>query len=58
MVNAELYRRVVKRERGHYHGLSFRVAKGVYYKVGSYTAPQIKEEVVKVDEGTLGITSR
>jgi hypothetical protein len=58
LVNAELYKRVIKRERGHYHGLSFRVARGVYYRIGSYTAPKIKEEIIKVDEGTLGITSK
>jgi|GEM_PF-2681699 len=58
LTNAELYKKVVKRDRGYYHGLSFRVAKGVYYRIGSYTAPKIKEEVVKVDEGIIGITNR
>jgi hypothetical protein len=38
--------------------LSFRVARGVYYRIGSYTAPKIKEEIIKVDEGILGITSK
>lgn len=46
-VKAELYEKIVSRERGYYHGVSFRIASGVYYKIGTYTMPKIKEEIKK-----------
>jgi len=57
VVNAELYEKVMSKGRGYYHGLSFRIARGVYYRIGTYTMPKIKEEIKQVDEGILIVTS-
>ena len=55
------YHEVVTRRqrRGHSHGLSIRIAKGLYYRPGVFRS-QIHEweETVHVDTGLMGITSK
>ena len=51
------------RKRRHYvggsHGMSFRIAKGVYYRVGAFKAHPVETtETVLVGSGLLGITNR
>lgn len=58
LVSTGLYKRIVKQVRGRYRGWSFRISPGVYYRTGTYTPPEIKEEITKVDEGILAITNK
>jgi hypothetical protein len=45
--------------RGGVHGASFRIAKGVYYRVGGFRGnPVVTAELVHVATGTLGITQK
>ena len=44
---------------GGSHGVSLRVAKGVYYRVGSFRAqPVVTQETVHVDTGQLAVTNK
>lgn len=51
------------RKRRHYvggsHGMSFRIAKGVYYRVGAFKAQPVETtETALVGSGMLGVTNR
>ena len=51
--------RVRRERRGTSHGLSIRIAKGVYYRPGVFRSKPIEwEETVHADTGLLGITSK
>ena len=55
------YHEVVTRRqrRGHSHGLSIRIAKGLYYRPGMFRSQVHEwEETVHVDTGLMGITSK
>ena len=58
--NVDYYEVVTRRERrGSSHGLSIRVAKGLYYRPSSFSSRPIEwEETVHVDTGILGVTSK
>jgi hypothetical protein len=44
---------------GGYHGASFRIAKGVYYRVGAFKGHPVEtSETVLVGSGLLGVTNR
>jgi len=44
---------------GGYSGVSLRIAKGVYYRVGGFRGnPVVTTQTVLVDRGTLGITNK
>lgn len=59
LVRAALLEAVRRRETGgYYYGLSFRIARGVYFRTGRYTLPKITEEVQKIDEGLLAVTNK
>ena len=48
-----------RERRGSSHGVSIRVAKGLYYSPGTYRSRMVEwEETVHEDTGTLGITSK
>lgn len=52
-----------ERSRRHYvggsHGVSFRIAKGVYYRIGSFKGyPVETQEKVRVDTGILAVTTK
>ena len=51
---------VVRRERrGSSHGLSFRVARGVYYRPSTFRNRPIEwEETIHADTGLLGLTTK
>ena len=51
---------VVRRERrGSSQGLSIRVARGLYYRPGTFRSPPIEwEETVHADTGMLGLTTK
>ncbi len=51
--------RIRRERRGTSHGLSIRVAKGVYYRPGMFRSRPIEwEETVHEDTGLLGITTK
>ncbi len=51
--------RAVRRTTGGYGGPSFRVAKGVYFRVGGFSArSESQEELRKIDQGTLALTDK
>ncbi len=60
MDDVDYHEVVVRRERrGTSHGLSIRVAKGLYYRPGMFRSQFHEwEETVHVDTGLLGITSK
>lgn len=44
---------------GGYSGVSLRIAKGVYYRVGGFSGnPVVTTQTILVDTGTLGITNK
>ena len=51
---------VMRRERrGSFHGLSIRVAKGVYYRPSTFRSRPIEwEETIHTDTGLLGLTTK
>ena len=51
---------VVRRERrGSSHGVSIRLAKGLYYRPSTFRSRPIEwEETVKADTGLLGLTTK
>ncbi|HCB34031.1 MAG TPA: hypothetical protein DEP69_02325 [Acidimicrobiaceae bacterium] len=58
--NVDYYTVKVSREfRGRSRGVSFRVARGVYLRTGNFRGKPVKtEQVLKVDTGLLGITTK
>ena len=60
MQDVDYIETVVRRERrGSSHGLSIRVARGVYYRPSSFRSRVIeKEETVRQDTGLLGFTTK
>ena len=60
MQDVDYHEVVTRRERrGTSHGLSIRVAKGLYYRPGMFRSHMREwEETVHVDSGLLGITSK
>ncbi len=51
--------RVRRIRQGTSHGLSIRVARGLYYRPGTFRSEAIEhEETIRADTGTLGITSK
>ncbi len=61
VINAVDYYEVVTRRerRGSSHGLSIRVARGLYYRPSTFSSRPVEwEETVHVDTGTLGVTSK
>ena len=58
--NVEYYEQKVRRERqGNYGGISFRVAKGVYYRTGGFRSRPLEHTVTEhVDSGLLGVTTK
>lgn len=55
---AKLLKEVTAR-RGSYAGLSFRLARGVYFHTGQFrTAPRLELTLREVDSGTLAVTSQ
>ena len=44
---------------GGYSGVSVRVAKGLYYRTGSFRgSPSVTSEAIQVDTGVLGVTTK
>lgn len=44
---------------GGSHGMSFRIAKGVYYRVGSFRGRPVETtEVIRIDTGILAVTTK
>ena len=60
MDNVEYYETVVRRERrGSSHGLSIRVARGLYYQPRTFRSRSVEwEETVHQDTGLLGFTTK
>ena len=60
MDGADYYETVTRRERrGDSHGLSIRVARGVYYRPGAFRSRAVEwEETVHQDIGLLGFTTK
>ena len=58
--NVEYYEQRTRRQYvGGYSGVSVRVAKGVYYRVGGFRGnPIVTQDSVHVDTGTLAITNK
>jgi hypothetical protein len=58
--NVKYYEEKYKRKYvGGSQGVSFRVAKGVYYRVGGFSAqPVVTQETVQVDTGQLAVTNK
>ena len=57
---SKYYEEKVRREFvGAHHGVSLRVARGVYYRVGGFKGhPVERSELVEVDTGIVGVTSK
>ena len=60
MDNVDYYETVVRRERGgSSHGVSIRVARGLYYQPRTFRSRAVEwEETVHQDTGLLGFTTR
>ena len=60
MDEADYYETVTRRERrGSSHGLSIRVARGVYYRPGTFRSRNVEwDETVHQDTGLLGFTTK
>ena len=58
--NVDYYEVKTRRKRqGTSHGLSIRVAKGVYYRPSTFQSETVEwEETIHADTGTLGVTSK
>jgi len=58
--NVEYYEEKTRRHfAGGHHGLSIRVAKGVYYRAGVFKGyPVEKTEIVPIDIGVMGVTNK
>lgn len=57
---SKYYEEKVRREFvGAHHGVSLRVARGVYYRVGGFRGhPVERSELVEIDTGIVGVTSK
>ena len=60
MDGVDYYETVIRRERrGTSNGLSIRVARGVYYRPGTFRSRSVEwEETVHQDTGLLGFTTK